>query len=70
MGFTNKTNKEDEPRTWQDLTARLLALYTDELSKDDINMQKCIEIGEQIIKTGALLDQAQQSIQSIEKLNA
>ncbi len=67
MGFTNKTNKEDEPRTWQDLTARLLALYTDELSKDDINMQKCIEIGEQIIKTGALLDQAQKSI---EKLNA
>ena len=67
MGFTNKTNKEDEPRTWQDLTARLLALYTDELSKDDINMQKCIEIGEQIIKTGALLDQAQQSI---EKLSA
>ena len=67
MGFTNKTNKEDEPRTWQDLTARLLALYTDELSKEDINMQKCIEIGEQIIKTGALLDQAQQSI---EKLSA
>ena len=65
MGFTNNT--EREPRTWQDLTARLLALYTDELSKDDINMQKCIEIGEQIIKTGALLDQAQQSI---EKLSA
>ena len=65
MGFTNKTNKENEPRTWQELTARLLALYTDELSKDDINMQKCIEIGEQIIHTGALLDQTQQTIQEI-----
>jgi len=68
MGFTNNTEKE--PTTWADLTARLLALYTDELAKDDINMQKCVEIGNQIIKTGALLDQAQQSIQSIEKLNA
>ena len=65
MGFTNKTNKEDEPRTWQDLTARLLALYTDELSKDEINMQKCIEIGEKIIHTGALLDQTQKTIQEL-----
>ena len=65
MGFTNNTEKE--PTTWADLTARLLALYTDELAKDDINMQKCMEIGSQIIKTGALLDQAQQSI---EKLSA
>ena len=63
MGFTNNTEKE--PTTWADLTARLLALYTDELSKDDINMQKCIEIGEQIIHTGALLDQTQQPIQEI-----
>ena len=65
MPYTNNINQEDKPRNWQDLTARLLALYTDELSKDDINMQKCIEIGEQIIHTGALLDQTQQTIQEI-----
>ena len=65
MGFTDNTRQEDKPRNWQDLQARLLALYTDELSKDDINMQKCIEIGEQIIHTGALLDQTQQTIQEI-----
>ena len=67
MGFTNNTEKE--PTTWADLTARLLALYTDELAKEDINMQKCIEIGEQIIKTGALLDQCQKTIEQYE-LNA
>ena len=65
MGFTDNTRQEDKPRNWQDLTARLLALYTDELSKDNINMQKCIEIGEQIIHTGALLDQTQKTIQEL-----
>jgi hypothetical protein len=65
MGFTNNTRQEDKPRNWQDLQARLLALYTDELSKDNINMQKCIEIGEQIIHTGALLDQTQKTIQEL-----
>ena len=65
MGFTDNTRQEDKPRNWQDLQARLLALYTDELSKDNINMQKCIEIGEQIIHTGALLDQTQKTIQEL-----
>ena len=65
MGFTDNTRQEDKPRNWQDLQARLLALYTDELSKDNINMQKCIEIGEQIIHTGALLDQTQKTIQQL-----
>ena len=65
MGFTDNTRQEDKPRNWQDLQARLLALYTDELSKDNINMQKCIEIGEQIIHTGALLAQTQKTIQEL-----
>ena len=65
MGFTDNTRQGDEPRTWQNLQAKLLALYTDELSKDNINMQKCIEIGEQIIHTGALLDQTQKTIQEL-----
>lgn len=65
MPYTNKINQEEEPKTWQNLQAKLLALYTDELAKDDINMQKCIEIGNQIIKTGALLDEAQKTIQQV-----
>ena len=63
MGFTNNTEKE--PTTWADLTARLLALYTEEIAKDEINMRKCVEIGNQIIKTGALLDEAQKTIQQV-----
>ena len=69
MGFTDNTTQEDEPRTWQNLQAKLLALYTEEIAKDEINMQKCAEIGDQIIKTGALLDQCQKTIQQYE-LNA
>ena len=69
MRFTDNTIQEDEPRTWQNLQAQLLALYTEEIAKDKINMQKCAEIGEQIIKTGALLDQCQKTIQQYE-LNA
>ena len=69
MGFTDNTMQEDEPRTWQNLQAKLLTLYTEEIAKDEINMQKCAEIGDQIIKTGALLDQCQKTIQQYE-LNA
>ena len=69
MGFTDNTIHEDEPRTWQNLQAKLLTLYTEEIAKDKINMQKCAEIGDQIIKTGALLDQCQKTIQQYE-LNA
>ena len=69
MGFTDNTIQEDEPRTWQNLQAHLLALYTEEIAKDKINMQKCAEIGDQIIKTGALLDQCQKTIEQYE-LNA
>ena len=69
MGFTDNTIQEDEPRTWQNLQAKLLALYTEEIAKDEINMRKCAEIGNQIIKTGALLDQCQKTIQQYE-LNA
>ena len=69
MGFTDNTIQEDEPRTWQNLQAKLLALYTEEIAKDEINMQKCVEIGNQIIKTGALLDQCQKTIEQYE-LNA
>ena len=65
MPYTNNINQEDKPRNWQDLTARLLALYTEEIAKDEINMQKCVEIGNQIIKTGALLDEAQKTIQQV-----
>ncbi len=65
MHYANKTNQEEEPKTWQNLQAKLLALYTDEIAKDEINMQKCVEIGEQIIKTGALLDEAQKTIQKV-----
>ena len=69
MRFTDNTIQEDEPRTWQNLQAKLLALYTEEIAKDEINMQKCVEIGNQIIKTGALLDQCQKTIEQYE-LNA
>ena len=65
MPYTNKTNQEEEPKTWQNLQAKLLALYTEEIAKDEINMQKCVEIGNQIIKTGALLDEAQKTIQEV-----
>ncbi len=65
MPYTNNINQEDKPRNWQDLTARLLALYTEEIAKDEINMRKCVEIGNQIIKTGALLDEAQKTIQQV-----
>ena len=65
MHYANKTNQEEEPKTWQNLQAKLLALYTEEIAKDEINMQKCVEIGEQIIKTGALLDEAQKTIQQV-----
>ena len=65
MGFTDNTIQEDEPRTWQNLQAKLLALYTEEIAKDEINMQKCVEIGNQIIKTGALLDEAQKTIEQV-----
>ena len=65
MGFTDNTIQEDEPKTWQNLQAKLLALYTEEIAKDEINMQKCVEIGNQIIKTGALLDEAQKTIQQV-----
>ena len=65
MRFADNTIQEDEPRTWQNLQAKLLALYTEEIAKDEINMQKCVEIGEQIIKTGALLDEAQKTIQQV-----
>ncbi len=65
MGFTDNTIQEDEPRTWQNLQAKLLAVYTEEIAKDEINMQKCVEIGEQIIKTGALLDEAQKTIEQV-----
>ena len=65
MPYTNNINQEDKPRNWQDLTARLLALYTEEIAKDEINMQKCVAIGNQIIKTGALLDEAQKTIQQV-----
>ena len=65
MPYTNNTNQEEEPKTWQNLQAKLLALYTEEIAKDEINMQKCVEIGEQIIKTGALLDEAQKTIQQV-----
>ena len=69
MPYTNKINQEEEPKTWQNLQAKLLALYTEEIAKDKINMQKCTEIGNQIIKTGALLDQCQKTIEQYE-LNA
>jgi len=65
MPYINNINQEDKPRNWQDLQAKLLALYTEEIAKDEINMQKCVEIGEQIIKTGALLDEAQKTIQQV-----
>ena len=65
MPYTNKINQEEEPKTWQNLQAKLLALYTEEIAKDEINMQKCVEIGNQIIKTGALLDEAQKTIQQV-----
>ena len=65
MPYTNKTNQEEEPKTWQNLQAKLLALYTEEIAKDEINMRKCVEIGNQIIKTGALLDEAQKTIQEV-----
>ena len=65
MRFTDNTIQEDEPRTWQNLQAKLLALYTEEIAKDEINMQKCVEIGNQIIKTGALLDEAQKTIEQV-----
>ena len=65
MPYINNINQEDKPRNWQDLQAKLLALYTEEIAKDEINMQKCVEIGNQIIKTGALLDEAQKTIQQV-----
>ena len=65
MPYTNNTNQEEEPKTWQNLQAKLLALYTEEIAKDEINMRKCVEIGNQIIKTGALLDEAQKTIQQV-----
>ncbi len=65
MRFADNTIQEDEPRTWQNLQAKLLAVYTEEIAKGEINMQKCVEIGEQIIKTGALLDEAQKTIEQV-----
>ena len=65
MRFADNTIQEDEPRTWQNLQAKLLAVYTEEIAKDEINMQKCVEIGNQIIKTGALLDEAQKTIEQV-----
>ena len=65
MPYTNNTNQEEEPKTWQNLQAKLLALYTEEIAKDEINMRKCVEIGNQIIKTGALLDEAQKTIEQV-----
>tara|TARA_R100000231_G_C5257354_1_gene144655 strand:+ start:229 stop:435 length:207 start_codon:yes stop_codon:yes gene_type:complete len=61
-------NTQKQIVSFESLMASLLAEYTEELSKDSPSLTASMDIGQQMIEVGKMLDKAEKGVQSIHKL--